>query len=283
MYVTGSAAGDYDLAPYDAVPSALTSLETVKEVSAHWGLHGTIGDVLDLGCGFGRQLAQVAPGVSGRLVGVDASSRVCEGAREVLEPWSGRAKVHQAFFEDITSAELGSFDLIYCIGAFYTVPRPTRDAALKLMGECLRPGGRILMTYYSGTRGAIHAAVSQYIRSMQPGGQLLPEAIALAREHLAATLRFETPSPVDAVRRQIEGISSYDDIVLLHEMLGHGVHLQNTAEVASQLALYGVGFQGYLGYDPSNFDCDLSQKLYRAETLDLLEGGYRYALFAKMT
>jgi hypothetical protein len=118
---------------------------------------------------------------------------------------------------------------------------------------------------------------------MQPGDRALPDAIALAREHLAAALRFETPSPVDAVRRQIEGISAYDDIVLLHEMLGHGVHLQNTAEVASQLALYGIGFQGYIGYEPSNFDCDLSQKLYRAETLDLLEGGYRYALFAKLT
>lgn len=283
MYVTGSAAGDYDLAPYDAVPGNLTSLESVKSISAHWGLTATISDVLDLGCGFGRQLAQVAPGVSGRLVGVDASSRTCEGARQVLEPWSGRATIHEAFFENVKSADLGAFDLIYCIGAFYTVPRPTRDAALKLMGECLRPGGRILMSYYSGTRGAIHAATSSYIRAMQPGGQALPDAIALAREHLASALRFETPAPVDAVRRQIEGIASYDDIVLLHEVLGHGVHLQNTAEIASNLALYGIGFQGYLGYDPANFDCDLARKLYLAETLDLLEGGYRHALFAKVT
>ncbi len=281
MYATGSAAGDYDILPYDAKPIDLTSLETVLSISGQWGMTAPIVDVLDLGCGFGRQLAQVAPNTTGRLVGIDASSRTCVGARDVLSTWSDRVTIHEGYFENFDSNELGDYDLIYCIGAFYTVPRPARDAALRLMGECLRPGGRILMTYYAGTRGAIHSAVGEYIRALQPGAQLLPDAIATAREHLAASLRFQTPAPIEAVRQQISGIAGYDDIVLFHEILGHGVNLQSTAEINTHLLPYNINFQGYMGYDPVNFDCDLLAKLYRAETLDLLEGGYRYALFGK--
>lgn len=281
MYLTGSAASDYDVAPYDANPIELSSLETIAAASRVWGFSGEIKDVLDLGCGFGRQLAQVATGASGRLVGVDASMRTCEGARKVLEPWSGRAEILQANFDDLHPGQLGAFDLIYCVGTLYTLPSSVRDTLLRIMAACLRPGGRILMTYYAGTNGDIHAAVSNYIRSLQPGGQSLPDALATARQHLAAALSFQTPSPIEAVRNQIVGIAGYDDTVMTHEILGHGVHVQNTATIASALEPISIRFLGYLGYEPVNFDCNFEQRLYRAITLDLLEGGYRYAVFGR--
>lgn len=281
MYLTGSAAGDYDLAPYDSRPNALSHLETIASASRVWGVSGDIGDVLDLGCGFGRQLAQVAPLTSGRLVGVDASQRTCDGARDVLEPWSDRVQIIQASFDELGPDQLGKFDLIYCVGTLYTLPAPVREDALRIMQACLNPGGRVLMTYYAGTKGNIHLATANYLRSLQAGGQTLAEAVAATRQHIAAALALQTPSPIDAVHHQMKGIAGYDDTTMAHEVFGHGIQVQNTALLAATLSSANIRFLGYLGYDTAAFDCDYQQKLYRAETLDLLEGGYRYALFGK--
>jgi SAM-dependent methyltransferase len=281
MYFTGSAAGDYDVAPYDAAPAYLTSFEAIVAFAHALDLRSPISDVLDLGCGFGHQLAQVAPSTQGRLVGVDASLKTCEGARKILAPWSDRGEIIQADFGALDPARLGSFDLIYCVGTLYTVPSATRAALLRTIEACLRPNGLVLFTYYAGTKGYLKAAVARYLRSLQPGGQVMTDALQLARQQLAAAAQFPFEGALEPVLAQIEAVAASDNIVLAHEALGHGIEVQNTATLNDELMAASTGFVGYLAYNPSAFACDLAQRLYRAETLDLLEGGYRHALFAR--
>lgn len=281
MYFTGSAGGDYDLAPYDAIPIEFSSLETILTFAQAQTLRPEVADVLDLGCGFGRQLAQVAPFVAGRLVGVDASHTTCEGARAIVAPWSARAEIIQADFADLNADQLGSFDLIYCVGTLYTLPDPLRNQLLDTIRKCLRPGGMVLLSYYAGTFGLIKAAVAQYLRSLQQPGVSLADAVAAARDHLSTAAQLQTPSPISAVKDKIAEAARYDNVVMAHEVLGHGMKVQNTALLAAALAPADITFIGYLGYDPSNFASEPSARLYLTETLDLLEGGYRYALFAR--
>ena len=280
MYHTGSAGGDYDLAPYDAIPTEISSLETILTFARAQNLAPEIADVLDLGCGFGRQLAVTAPLVSGRLVGVDASHVTCAGARAIVAPWVDRAEIIQADFADLDPDRLGSFDLIYCVGTLYTLPDELRTRLLETIRKCLRPGGIVLFSYYAGTFGLIKAAVARYLKSLQQSGVSLGDAVAAARQHLATAAQLRTPGPIGAVKDKIAEAARYDDTVMAHEVLGHGMEVQNTAQLAAALAPADIGFLGYLGYDPSNFS-DPSTRLYLTETLDLLEGGYRYALFAR--
>lgn len=284
MYFTGSAGGDYDAAPFDATPRDVADLDRITALLSSRGMNHPVADVLDLGCGFGRQLLQASTGASGRLVGVDGSQKHCEGARSLLSSVSTRTAIIHSDFADITAPQLGQFDAIYCLGTIFTVPPAIRDHLLSIAANCLRPGGFLLLSYYAGTAGYISMALGQYIRLLRVEGDDLPTGIARARSTLGALLGFGESAPAnEAVIRQAEAVRAVPDVAMAHEGLGHGIQLQNTAAIAGALGQHGIEFHGYLDLDPQNFECPPGERLYRAETLDLLQGGYRYALFARNT
>jgi len=282
MYFSGSAASDYDAAPYNVAPAPILALDNVLAAARATGHSTQACDVLDLGCGFGHQLAQASDSAKGRLVGVDASQVTCEGAREVLSPWAERAEIIHGRFEDVEPRALGTFDVIYCVGALYTLPTEARDVLLKTMGECLRPGGLAIMTYYAGTRGLIHNAVALHLRKQQTGDCSAVEAIARARSNLAELQKFQGMVPhISAVAEHVQGIGRYDDVTLLHEVFGHGIQLQSTRELNDALQFHQVSFLSYLSFNATTFDGNALERVHRAETLDLLNGGYRYSIFAR--
>ncbi len=281
MYFTGTAGGDYDAIPYNARASEQLSIEKIVSAARGFGLTGAPKDILDLGCGYGKQLALAAPAAAGRLVGVDASEVHCAGARSTLAPWSERAEVLHRDFDTLEPGELGEFDIIYCIGTLYTLPTSTRDKVLALVRACLRPGGVLVVSYYAGTRALIKTAISAYVRRLYRPGDSIESALARVRENLEFTQRCETPLAIDAVREQIRLSLASGDVVLSHENLGHGIVVQSTLDINAQLTPANIHFLFYTTYDASSFHIDSGTRLLLAETLDLLEGGYRHALFGR--
>jgi 2-polyprenyl-6-hydroxyphenyl methylase/3-demethylubiquinone-9 3-methyltransferase len=102
--------------------------------------------VLELGCGYGRIMRELAPS-AGLLAGIDTSAVSLRMAREYL------ARHRNTVLARMDATCLGfapaSFDLVYCvqngISAFHTDPRALWQEALAVT----RDGGRVLFSSYA--------------------------------------------------------------------------------------------------------------------------------------
>ena len=120
--------------------------------------------ILDLGCGWGRHLAELKQRAFSNLVGIDV-----QGA--FLEPLEGVEMLERDAVKLEFGAELGTkFDAVYCaFNALFSTP----DAAvnvLKAVSKALKPGGRFLLD--TQNREPL-ARVENPIRSWR-GGEELP-------------------------------------------------------------------------------------------------------------
>ncbi len=100
--------------------------------------------VLDLGCGTGRFLAQLAQAQpDARLYGVDLSPHYLDHARGLLadHPFLG------LFQENIESLPFcdGSFDCVTSVFVFHELPKPVRRKVVQEAIRVLRPGGRLVL------------------------------------------------------------------------------------------------------------------------------------------
>ena len=102
--------------------------------------------VLDVGCGTGRvvSLASNLVGSEGRVVGIDASPKMIELARERIAKEGTTAEFRTAVMEELPFAA-GSFDAVLSSQALHHVPREAKIRALRKMLRVLRPGGRLLI------------------------------------------------------------------------------------------------------------------------------------------
>jgi ubiquinone/menaquinone biosynthesis C-methylase UbiE len=100
-------------------------------------------DLLDVGCGRGAVLVPAA-GRVGRLVGVDASPRMVEGAREELDRAGAGPVDLRVMDAESLGFEDGSFDAVTCAFTLFFLPRPERAAAE--FARVLRPGGRVIVS-----------------------------------------------------------------------------------------------------------------------------------------
>lgn len=106
--------------------------------------------ILDLACGTG--LASVpaaqAVGPSGKVIGVDISSRMLAQAKKKLDqkPVKG-VSFHQHSITELDTLEVlqgtkGTFDLITCASALVLLPNPA--GAVKEWASYLKPGGKLI-------------------------------------------------------------------------------------------------------------------------------------------
>lgn len=113
-----------------------TTRATISRLSVH-----ATDDILDIGCGTGALLSQLAalfPDTT--FFGIDASSEMLDIARSGL---SAAVELRQGWAEELPYSD-GSFNTVISCNMFHYIRYP--DAALEEMIRVLRPGGTLVIT-----------------------------------------------------------------------------------------------------------------------------------------
>lgn len=121
--------------------------------------------VLDVGCGWGSNLLYLAQHTEGVFHGITLSAQQREVALTRAQAWgvADRVKIEVCHVEDLALAP-GSVDVVLFSGSI--VHMHNREAVHTLVGELLRPGGRMLISdcYFPvQERGDRDSAATRYI------------------------------------------------------------------------------------------------------------------------
>lgn len=102
-------------------------------------------EILDVACGTGRFLAQLARArPEAHLTGIDLSRPYVEHARRLLAERGADADVVVGNVESLPWRD-GLFDAVVCIFLFHELPRDARRTAAAEMFRVLRPGGTLVV------------------------------------------------------------------------------------------------------------------------------------------
>jgi SAM-dependent methyltransferase len=93
--------------------------------------------VLELGFGNGSQLCHVGDYRPARLCGIELGDTLEQTRKNLRHLPEGMLELHQG---DLTTADLGRFDLVYCIGVLHHLEHPEKGFESVLRHT--RPGGR---------------------------------------------------------------------------------------------------------------------------------------------
>jgi SAM-dependent methyltransferase len=118
-------------------------------------------DVLELGFGNGSLLAHAGTLRPRRLAGVELGDTGEQTARNLAHLPAGLAELHRG---DLTTADVGRFDLVYCIGVLHHLAEPRRGFESVLRHT--RPGGRFHCWVYAHEGNAIVRGFVDPIRSI---------------------------------------------------------------------------------------------------------------------
>jgi ubiquinone/menaquinone biosynthesis C-methylase UbiE len=99
--------------------------------------------ILDVGCGTGSLLADLARSGANSLAGVDLAPKILDVAREKLSSAHASADLRAADVEDLLPWPAAFFDVATLTGTLHHFYRP-RDA-LREIFRVLRPGGRLVI------------------------------------------------------------------------------------------------------------------------------------------
>lgn len=103
-------------------------------------------DVLELGFGNGSLLAHAAAARPRRLAGIELGDTIAH-ARKIVGPL---AELHRG---DLTTAALGQFDVVYCIGVLHHLADPR--AGFESVLRHTKPGGRFHCWVYAHEGNAV--------------------------------------------------------------------------------------------------------------------------------
>jgi ubiquinone/menaquinone biosynthesis C-methylase UbiE len=136
--------------------------------------------VLDMGCGTGRALLQLAgdrrPDV--QFIGIDPAANMCKCAARSVQH-CGNARILEGCFEQIPVAS-ASIDYLYSIFAFHWVT--DLDAAVKEIRRVLKPNGRMDLFFIGRNNG------NEFIRKTTPiflkhmGPALLADSVRMRKQ-----------------------------------------------------------------------------------------------------
>ncbi len=276
-------AKDYDAVIYD--PTG----HDPQVNPAHWGPWAAMfgasaapADVLDLACGSGSQLLAIASRATGGIVGIDISEEAVKLAKQKFAAAGRAADLRCMDLLDADAADLGQFDLISCVGSLYVVPGPVREKMLSLIGQCLKPGGVVLISCYAGLWAQMSVNLQRLVRAAvnpaDPPGQQVAQGRAVVAQFLELARSKMAPEPVI---RQAESAANLEDVIFYHEMLGGHLTALSTLELNQALSAYGIGFALNLNIDHSVLLQTAKARAIFVDGQDALLGGYRYALYVK--
>lgn len=168
-----------------------------------WLLKGAAGDVLEVACGTGRNLALYPPAVTSILATDASEAMVLHAAAKAAALDDGRITVKCAAVERIA----GTYDTVVDTFGLCSVDDPVR--ALRAMAAAVRPGGQILLlehgvAHYAWLNRLLdrHAARHllrwgcswnrDYVRVIEDAGL---EVVSLRRFHLGTTVLAVVRAP----------------------------------------------------------------------------------------
>ena len=273
------AAAAYDVLPYEAPLDPALDVERALGVGALYGCNAAPLDVLDLGCGTGLALARAAGQAAGRLTGIDLSDGNCRKARERLADYASRAEILNVDFLDLDADGLGQFDVVYAIGIIYVVPPPVRQHLTRLIGRCLKPGGVVAVSHYSGPLAALrvqlHAIIRASIDEPDPMAAVRT-ARALCRELARRLERNASTLPLSCLRQTM----SLPDTTFYHEIFNPWLAPIPAAELNRDFSEHGIGFLCRTDAGSHGAAAQPATRAFDADVEDLAGGGYRTSLFA---
>ena len=120
-------------------------------------------DVLDVGCGMGRNPYWMAKAGAKSVLGVDLDPGSLAAAKQNLSVLDN-ARVEACSAYDLDPAKLGTFDRVTCIGVLHHLAEP--ELALRKMWSCVRPGGDLVLWCYGREGNNLFVPVIQSVRAV---------------------------------------------------------------------------------------------------------------------
>jgi SAM-dependent methyltransferase len=104
-------------------------------------------EILDLGCGYGRDAIYLARNTEGNVLGIDNSSEAIEMARKALaDDLESRARLECCDFRQMAD---GKFDIIFVSNFYQLLKAEERNALRNIIKKKLKPGGTLFLSAFS--------------------------------------------------------------------------------------------------------------------------------------
>jgi SAM-dependent methyltransferase len=241
--------------------------------------------VLDIGCGTGSILLRAAAQSSGRILGIDASASAVAQARARAAGFGPRVEVRHDDAAALDPASLGGFDAIYIVGTLFIMPPAIRAGVLALAGACLRPGGVLAVTGYTGVIADLLARATAILRAANDPALPPADQVARARANIRHLLAAPpSPGPLaEAARGALGSLDARNDTMLFHEALSGEFAPVGAVPTAAALAAHGIVFLNLVPPVPADLRAAAPALAAQAvDAAELLNGGaYRTLLFAR--
>lgn len=277
----------YDAVPYDPAGDPALSPARLRGALAAAGFavsDAAAPDVLDIGCGTGAQLEHAARHGAGRLVGIDASAAAVAHARARGAAFGARWQVLHGDAAAIGAERLGRFDIVHMLGTLYIMPAPARAAALALAAGCLKPGGVLVVNYYTGAVGLVRARLSRLLRAANEPDWPRERQMATLRANIAALIGTVPAQGAarDLTLAMLNSMAATGDTVLFHEALGPVYEALHTGDVAAELVPHGLELANMLPPIALHPGAAAHLRARAADAWDFSTGGgYRTVLFTR--
>ncbi|MEI9893464.1 MAG: class I SAM-dependent methyltransferase [Chthoniobacter sp.] len=244
------AANAYDAIPYPGAVQNWTHPDQLATKALLAGLRPAALEscrVLELGCGDGTNLTNMAFGLpGGRFLGIDLARKPLEGAIALAEKLG--IKNLEFRCADILGlgSDLGEFDFIVIPGLYSWVPAAVRDKLLELCGQCLAPHGVAVVSYnaYPGSFASnmVREMMAYQVRSIEDPAKQIRQARGLV--NLLLRCQGEPKAYKAALEQEMKRIAGYSDGVLFHDDLNphyHPVYFHQFMEHAGRHGLQYLG------------------------------------------
>lgn len=283
----------YDIVPYDPPAQPAFELAALRGAAAALGIRPAAGaapipalDVLDIGCGTGALLLRAASQSTGRMLGIDASQAAVAIAASRGASLGSRFKVLHADAATLDPAILGidGFDVICIVGTLFVMPPDMRVRTLRLAAACLRPGGLLALTGYTGLVGQLRSRIAAVLRGENDPSLPPATQITRARANIQAIVQ-SLPAERETTlvtRRILEALSGVSDANIFHETLGAVIDPLDAVSLEATMAPLGIAFLNSVPPVALDHASGSSRTAQAFDVHDLITGGgYRTLLFAK--
>ena len=220
-------ARSYDHVPYESRPFPQSHPARSAAIAKLFGLSPPdlpAARVLELGCAAGGNLIPLAAAYpNATFTGVDLSAvQIAAGSARIKALGLTNISLRQQSIAGL-SAGHGVFDYIICHGVYSWVPRPVRDAILRVASENLSDTGVVYLSYnvYPGwrLRGVLREAMLFHCDGLTEPQRRIAASRAFLNE--LAEITDEAGAYGQMLRQEAKALAHQQDYYIAHEYLEH--------------------------------------------------------------